>query len=166
MDMKVCSRLRAAIGQGLEQKQAQPERIVRVRSGREVRRGCFRVGDEGCIAFVWQDEEAAVPERVLVVQASLGGACLRENNEPVTLKALFPGRKALHRLETRFAVWQRLFEKRCDPEKPRKFWWSLYHQEGRELARQVQAELVDEVVVRYLRPELDPQHRFSPEIAL
>lgn len=166
MDMKVCPRLRAAIGQGFERQQAQPERIVRVRSGSKVRRGSFHAGEAGHIAFVWQDEEAAVPERELVIQASLDGACLRENGEPVTLKVLFPDRKALHRLDIRFADWQRLFEKRCDPERPRRFWWGLYHQEGVKLARQLQAELIDEVVVRYLRPELDPQHRFSPEIAL
>jgi len=49
---------------------------------------------------------------------------------------------------------------------PQKFWWGQYHEEGRKLARQLQAELIDDVVVRYLRPEQDPQSRFAPEIAL
>lgn len=167
MDKKCSPRLRVGIGQGFAQETGSPGReIIRVRSGSQVARGSY-VGNAGKpAAFVWNDDEGTVPARELVVQAGCGGACLCEDGKPVTLKALFPERKALHKLDSQFADWQRFFEKHYDPKMPQKLWWGRYHLAGKALARKLQAELIDEVVVRYLRPEQDPQFRFAPEIAL
>lgn len=166
MDMKVSPRLRVGFGQGYFQEQQAHKLIVRVRSGQQVGQGSFVGNEKQPVAFVWNDEVAAVPGREMVVQAGRGGWCLWEQGEPVTLKALFPDRKMLHKLDNRFADWQRFFEKYYNPKMPQKFWWGQYHEEGRKLARQLQAELIDDVVVRYLRPDQDPQSRFAPEIAL
>ena len=166
MDMKVSPRLRVGYGQGFAQEQATPKLVVRVRSGKQVGHGSFVGNEIRPTAFVWQEDEVAAPERELVVQAGSGGWCLWEGNRPVTLKALVPEKKALHKLDNRFADWQRFFEKHYNPKMPQKFWWGQYHQEGRKLARQLQAELIDDIVIRYLRPEQDPQSRYAPEIAL
>ena len=166
MDMKVSPRLRVGYGQGYVQDQKAPKLVVRVRSGNKIGKGSFVGDNEKPVAFVWQEDEVAVPEKELVVQAGREGWCLWEGKQPITLKALFPKRKTLHMLDNRFADWQRFFEKHYDEEMPQKFWWGQYHQEGRSLARQLQAELIDEVVIRYLRPEQDPQAQFAPEIAL
>lgn len=166
MDMKVSPRLRVGLGQGFFQEQETPKLVVRVRSGKQVSRGSFLGSKDNPVAFVWDEDQVETPARELVVQAGRGGWCLWEKGEPVTLKALFPDRKMLHKLDNRFADWQRFFEKYYNPKMPQKFWWGQYHQEGRKLARQLQAELIDDVVVRYLRPEQDPQSSFAPEIAL
>ncbi len=166
MDMKVSPRLRVGYGQGFVQEQVTPKLIVRVRSGRQVGRGTYFGSSDTPTAFVWDQDVEVGPEREVVIQAGRGGECLWESGRPVTLKALFPERKALHKLDNRFADWQRFFEKHYHPKMPQKFWWGQYHQEGTRMARQLQAELIDEVVIRYLRPEQDPQSRFVPEIAL
>lgn len=166
MDMKVSPRLRVGYGQGFAQEQVTPKLVVRVRSGRKVGRGTYFGSNQAPMAFVWDPDVEVPVNRELVVQAGRGGECLWEAGRPVTLKELFPARKALHKLDNRFADWQRFFEKYYSPKTPQKFWWGKYHQEGRRLARQLQAELIDEVVVRYLRPEQDPQSRQAPEIAL
>jgi hypothetical protein len=166
MDMKFSPRLRVGYGQGFVQEQETPKLVVRVRSGKHVGRGSYVGQDKQPLAFVWNEDEVVVPERELVVQAGRGGWCLWEDGKPVTLKALFPEKKALHKLDNRFADWQRFFEKHYNPKMPQKFWWGQYHLEGKKLAWQLQAELVDQVAVRYLRPEQDPQSQFAPEIAL
>lgn len=166
MDMQVSPRLRVGYGQGFVQEQQTPKLIVRVRSGKHVGRGSFIGKQDKPLAFIWDEEVEAAVARELVVQAGLGGGFLWEGNKPVTLKALFPQKKLLHKLDNRFADWQRFFEKHYQPKQPQKFWWGQYHQEGKALARRLQAELIDEVIVRYLRPEQDPQSRFAPEIAL
>jgi len=166
MDMKISPRLRVGYGQGFVQEQETPKLVVRVRSGKQVGRGSY-VGDEKQpLAFVWDEEEIAVPERELVVQAGRGGWCLWEDGKPITLKALFPEKKALHKLDNSFVDWQRFFEKYYDEDILQKFWWGQYHQAGKALAKQLQAELIDDAVVRYLRPKEDPQSRYAPEIAL
>jgi hypothetical protein len=166
MDMKFSPHLRVGYGQGFVQEQETPKLIVRVRSGKQVGQGGFVGDSKQPTAFVWQDDEVAVPGREWVVQAGRGGWCLWEGDKPVTLKALFPTRKLIHKLDNRLEDWQRFFEKHYNPKLPQKFWWGQYHQAGKALARQLQAELIDEVLVRYLRPEQDPQSRFAPEIAL
>ena len=166
MEMKVSPRLRVGYGQGFVQDQVAPRLVVRVRSGRQVGSGTYFGSNDRPTAFVWSQDAETPAGRELVVQAGRGGEWLREAGTPVTLKALFPTRKALHKLDNRFADWQRFFEKHYNPKMPQKFWWGQYHQEGLRIARQLQAELIDEVVIRYLRPEQDPQSRFAPEIAL
>jgi len=166
MDMQVSPRQRVGYGQGFVQEQATPKLVVRVRSGKQVGRGSFVGKQEKPIAFVWQEDEVAVPGREMVVQAGRGGLCLWEAGKPVTLKVLFPKNKLLHTLDNRFADWQRFFEKHYNPQMPQKFWWGQYHQAGKALAKQLQAELIDDAVVRYLRPKEDPQSRYAPEIAL
>jgi hypothetical protein len=166
MGMKISPRLRVGYGQGFVQEQETPKLVVRVRSGKQVGCGSY-VGDvKQPLAFVWDEDEIVVPARELVVQAGRGGWCLWEGDKPVTLRALFPEKKSLHKLDSSFADWQRFFEKHYNPKMPQKFWWGQYHQAGKALAKKLQAELIDQVVVKYLRPEQDRQSRFAPEIAL
>lgn len=165
MDCKATPRPRVGIGQGFFTEAVTPKRVVRIRAGEQVSRGSF-VGEESqAIAFVWTEEEVAVPSVELVVQASRE-AWLWQDGKPVQLKARFPHDKAIARLEEQFDDWQRFFVKYYSERTPNRFYWGRFHEEGRGLARRLQAELIDRAVVRYLRPTEDPQSRFAPEFSL
>lgn len=166
MDMKCSPRPRVGLGQGFERELATPQQVVRVRTGRQVGRGSYLGDQTQPYAFVWEEENAATPERELVVQAGRDGSYLWEKKTLVTLTGLFPKDRDLATLDNRLADWQRFFAKYYNPKMPQKFWWGKYNEEGRRLARQLQAALIDQAVVRYLRPREDPQSKVSPEIAL
>jgi hypothetical protein len=166
MDMKEVPHRRVGIGQGFVTEPAKPILVVRARSGTQVRRGGF-VGDETRpVAFVWVDEETEAPEKELVVQVGVGDIYLWQDGSPVNLTLLYPKEKAIARLAKQFEDWQRYFGKYYSAQTPNKFYWGRFHEEGRQLARRLQAELIDLAVVRYKRPQEDPQYRQSPEIEL
>ena len=143
-----------------------PKLSVRVRSGTQVVRGGYVGEEKKPVAFVWLDEEAVVPETQLVVQVDFDCIYLWREGRPVWLPDLYPEEKAVARLAKKFEDWQRYFSKYYSHQTPNKFYWGRFHEEGRQLARRLQAELIDRAVVRYQRPPEDPQYRHSPEIDL
>ncbi len=166
MDMKVLPRLRAGIGQGYYVEAETPKLVVRIRSGPDVRRGSF-VGDEKRpIAFIWADEEPVVPAVELVVQAARSGSYVLQGKAPVELAKLFPNDRQMARVEKRLSEWQGYFERHYKPKTPNLFYWGRFHEEGIKLARQLQVVLIDRAVIRYFRPEQDPQFPFVPELPL
>ncbi len=166
MDMKVIPHLRVGIGQGFSHEREITQPVVRVRTGTQVGRGSFVGQQDHPVAFVWVEEETVIPNREFTVQAGSNGHYLWENTTPVCLSVLFPNEKRLARLDKQLEDWQRHFGKTYNPKTPNRFWWGRFHDEGRRLARQLQAELIDQAVIHYRRPEQDPQSRYAPEIAL
>jgi|JFJP01.1.fsa_nt_gi hypothetical protein len=166
MDAKHSPRLRVGYGQGFVQEQEAPNLVLRLRTGQQLSRGSYIGGETQPLAFVWKDEEVAVPERELVVSVDYCEIYLWDRGRPVRLEDLFPKERGLIKLANRFADWQGYFEKYCDITKPQKFWWGRFHEEGVSLARQLQAALIDQAVIRYFRPVEDQQYHDAPEIAL
>lgn len=82
------------------------------------------------------------------------------------LQDLYPEEKALVRLAKKFEDWQRYFSKYYSHQTPYKFYWGRFHAEGRQLARELQALLIDRAIVRYFRPVEDPQWDSAREIEL
>lgn len=130
------------------------KKIVRVRTGGTVQRGEFVGGVDQPRAFVWKDEDAKPPAREIIVRAGHAG-CLWENGQSLELKAAFPTRKDVVKLAPSFADWKGYFEKQAAAGKLHRFWWGRFHEEGLRLARRLQALLIDDAVVRYLRPAED-----------
>ncbi len=166
MDMKVAPRLRAGIGQGFFIESSVPKLTVRIRSGQEVRRGSFYGDEKHPTAFVWVDEPDEAPSKELILRVGKAGRYLWQHDAPVELTELFPGDKPIAKLDTRLADWQGYFERYYDPKTPNRFYWGRFHQEGLQLARQLQALLIDRAVIRYLRPIEDRQVRYAPELSL
>ena len=154
-------------GQGSYVKAETPKLSIRIRSGAQVGRGGYVGGEKRPVAFVWLEEEAEVPERELVVRADDWNGYLLLNGSPVTLSELYPDDKAVKRLDKRLADWQRYYQKHFhDLVCTDRFYWGRFHEEGRRLARELQAVLIDRAVVRYFRPIEDPQCQHAPEIGL
>jgi hypothetical protein len=153
-------------GQGSYVQAETPKLSIRIRSGAQVGRGGYVGGERKPVAFVWLEEEAEVPETQVVVQVDHDGIYLWHEGIPASLQDLYPKEKAVARLAKKFEDWQRYFSKYYSHQTPNKFYWGRFHEEGRQLARRLQAELIDRAVVRYKRPPEDPQHRHSPEINL
>ena len=166
MDMKVTPHLRVGIGQGFVVETETPKLVVRVRNGDHVGKGSYIGSQHHPAAFVWEEDAVSVPARTLTVQVSSSGAWLWEDETPVRFRELYPGDKRLAKLEVRLDDWQRFFGKAYNPKTPGRFWWGRFHEDGRRLARQLQAELIDRAVVVYRRPVQDPQYRFAAEIGL
>ena len=153
-------------GQGSYVQAATPKLVVRIRSGTRVNRGRYFGGETKPLAFVWMKEESEAPETELVVQVGDDDIYLWKQGSPVTLQELYPKEKAVARLAKKFEDWHRYFRKYYSYKTPNKFYWGRFHEEGRQLARRLQAELIDLAVVHYRRPPQDPQYRHSPEIDL
>ncbi len=164
--MQSNTQARVGYGQGCARPAGVVEsKVVRVRTGFSVSRGEFIGGSDQPRAFVWKDEDAPRPMREIVVRAGRNGS-LWEGGKPLDLKIAFPQRKDVARLVPSFADWQRFFEKQADAGRLNRFWWGRFHEDGVRLARRLQAQLIDDVVVRYERPTEDPAAALSPEIAL
>ena len=153
-------------GQGFHQVAEIPKLSVRIRSGHHVGRGGYVGNDKHPVAFVWMDEEAEAPEMELVVKVDRGDTYLWQEGRPVKLQALYPKERAVIRLAKQFEDWQRFFSKYYSNKTPNKFYWGRFNEEGRQLARRLQAELIDLAVVRYQRSIEDPQSLCAPEIDL
>lgn len=139
---------------------------VRVRSGPTVRRGQFLGSSEKPFAFVWHDEASAVPEREIIVRAGSEGVCVWEGQSGIDIRTVCPGNKEVARLARSLDDWQRFFVKYYEIERPQRFFWGRFHEEGIGLARRLQAAFIDVAVVRYLRPTEDPQSHLYPAIEL
>ncbi len=165
--MQTSTPARVGHGQGRAETTNVAAPAVRVRSGSTVKRGEFLGSKDKPFAFVWQDDEENVaPDREITVRAERGGVWLREEGKQVNLTEAFPGNREAARLVRAFDDWQRYFEKKYDKKQPQRFYWSRFNQEGRELARRLQAALIDEAIVRYKRPVEDPRSREADEIEL
>ena len=153
-------------GQGPAQQAAVAAPVVRVRTGLTVQRGEY-IGSRGKpVAFIWKDEETVVPTREIIVRVGRDGAWLWEGQSRIDVKVAFPGNKEAAKLVRPFEDWQRFFAKYYDANRPQRFFWSRYHDEGLRLARRLQAVLIDVAVVRYQRPAEDLQSHFGAEIEL
>lgn len=141
---------------------------VRIRRGHTLDQGHYLGRPEQPFAFVWRDddEETAAPDREIVIQVSRNGSCTWEKGNPINLRTAFPGNRDVIRLANALDDWQRYFVKKYDPKQPQRFYWGRFNQEGRDFARCLQALLIDEAVVRYLRPTQDPQSTQAAEIPL
>lgn len=166
MDTSVAPHRRVSIGQGFVTEVEAPKLKVRIRSGSQVGSGGYLGNQKRPTAFVWMDEEAAVPAIELVVKVGRSDTYLWQNGRAASLRGMFPKDKPVARLEDRLDDWQRYFKKSFNPANPYKFYWGRFHEEGRKLARDLQAVLIDRAVVRYQRPDADPQAQYAPEIEL
>ena len=165
--MQISTSARMGHGQGRAETTEVAAPAVRVRSGLIVKRGEYLGSKDKPFAFVWQDDEENVaPNREITVQAGRNGIWLYEGESPVVLADAFPGKREAARLIRAFEDWQRYFEKKYDKKQPQRFYWGRFNQEGRELARRLQAALIDEAIVRYKRPLEDPRSREADEIEL
>ena len=165
--MQPNTKARVGYGQGRAETTETAAPVVRLRSGITVKRGQYLGSKERPFAFIWSDEmEAAAPAREIFIRVGRKGAWLWEGPSRIDLKASFPGNQDVARLVRPIEDWQRFFEKHYDADRPQKFYWGRYHQEGLALARRLQAALIDEAVVRYLRPAEDPRSREAVEIEL
>ena len=72
----------------------------------------------------------------------------------------------MQQLVRKFAYWLKFLEEHWDPSKSQRFFWSRFHEEGVELARRLQALVLEEAVVRYWRPAQDPRGNSEREIRL
>lgn len=153
-------------GQGWAQTTEIAAPVVRVRTGITVQRGEYLGSKTKPVAFIWRDEEAAVPAREIIVRVGREGAWLWESQARLDLKTAFPRNKEAARLVRPFEDWQRYFEKTYDRSRPQRFFWGRYHQEGLQLARRLQAALIDVAVVRYQRPAADSRDHGATEIEL
>ncbi len=153
-------------GQAETTKTATPD--VRIRRGHTLIQGNYLGRPDQPHAFVWRDddEETAVPDREIVIQVSRNGSCAWEKGIPINLRTAFPGNRDVIRLANALDDWQRYFVKKYDPKQAQRFYWSRFNQEGRDFARCLQALLIDEAVVRYLRPTQDPQSTQAAEVPL
>ena len=159
---------RAGLGQGWEQPAAKaPEtRAVRIRTGTHLVTGRMIGDTKQPRAFVWIDEAANDPKREVVICPDLEGSWLWENGSETTLAAAFPGNTEVQRLARKFDYWLKFLKEHWAPSKSQRFYWARFHDEGLALARKLQAQLVDEAVVRYWRPAQDPQSGSEREIRL
>ena len=164
--MQTNTRVPVGYGQGWAQTTKVTAPAVRVRTGTTVQRGEYRSINGKPAAFVWRDEATAVPAREIIVRVGREGAWLWEGEARIDVRTTFPHSKEAARLLRPFADWQRFFEKYHDANRPQRFFWGRYHQEGLNLARRLQAALIDVAVVRYQRPPEDPRVSEVEEIAL
>ncbi len=144
-------------GQGSYVQAETPKLTVRVRSGTQVVRGGYVGEEKKPVAFVWLEEEAEVPETHLVVQVDFDDIYLWHEGSPVSLRDLYPKEKAVARLAKKFEDWQGWFIRHCRTQSPGSFCWGRFHAEGKQLARELQALLIDRAIVHYFRPVEDPQ---------
>ena len=141
---------------------------VRIRRGRTLDQGRYLGRPDQPFAFVWRDddEETVAPGREIVIQVSRNGPCAWEKGLPINLRTAFPGDRGVTRLANTLDDWQRYFVKKYDSKQPQRFYWGRFNQEGRDIARCLQALLIDDAVVRYLRPAQDPQSAQAAEMPL
>ena len=140
--------------------------VVRVRTGTTVQLGVYFGARGKPSAFVWTDIETAVPAQEIIVRVAREGAWLWEGQSRIDVKTAFPRSKEVARLVRPFEDWQRFFEKYYDASRPQRFFWGRYHNEGLQLARRLQAALIDVAVVRYQRPIEDCRDHGAAEIEL
>jgi hypothetical protein len=165
--MQPSTKARVGYGQGYAETTETVTPVVRLRSGVTVKCGRYLGSKEKPFAFVWSDEEeTAAPAREIVIQVGKQGAWLWEGQDRIDLKTTFPGNREATRLVRAFEDWQRFFEKYYDADRPQRFFWGRYHQEGLALARRLQMALIDQVVMRYRRPAEDPNSREAKGIDL
>jgi hypothetical protein len=159
---------RAALGHGWETtSQEHPaSQSVKIRSGAHIT--CGRMIGEASQprAFVWIDEAANDPKREVVICPATDGRWLWEDGNATTLEAAFPDNKAVQHQARKFDYWLNFLRQHWDPSTPQRFFWGRFHDEGLGLARQLQARLVEEAVVRYWRPAQDPRSSSDREIEL
>ncbi len=141
---------------------------VRIRRGHTLIQGNYLGRPDQPHAFVWRDddEETVAPGREIVIQISQNGPCAWEKGLPINLRTAFPGNRGVTRLANTLDDWQRYFVKKYDSKQPQRFYWGRFNQEGRDIARCLQALLIDAAVVRYLRPAQDPQSAQTAEMPL
>ena len=159
---------RVGLGQGWEKTlESVPEpKAVKVRSGTHIATGRMIGDTKQPRAFVWIDEAANDPKREVVICPDLHGSWLWEDGKETSLEVAFPGNKQVQQLVRKFAYWLKFLEEHWDPSKSQRFFWSRFHEEGVELARRLQALLLEEAVVRYWRPAQDPRGNSEREIRL
>ncbi len=160
------SRTPVGYGHGSYLQAETPKLSVRIRSGTQVGRGGYVGEEKKPVAFVWLDEEAEVPEMQLVVQVDFDCIYLWNEGRPARLQDLYPKEKSVARLAKKFEDWQRYFSKYYSHQTPTKFYWGRFHEEGLQLARELQALLIDRAIVHYFRPVEDPQWRSARKIEL
>ena len=153
-------------GQGSYVQAETPKLAVRIRSGTQVGRGGYIGEEKNPVAFVWSEEEAAVPETQLLVEVDFDCIYLWHEGRPANLLDLYPKEKAVARLAKKFEDWQRYFCKYYSHQTPNKFNWGRFHEEGLQLARELQALLIDRAIIHYFRPVEDPQRHHSKRIEL
>lgn len=164
--MQSATPARVGYGQGSSKPAGVVEKqVVRVRTGASVQCGEFIGSKDQPRAFVWKDEDAIQPPREIIVRIGRE-ATLWASGKPLDLRAGFPERKDVARLVPAFRDWQGFALKQADAGRLNRFWWGRFHEEGLRLARRLQALLIDDAVVRYLRPDEDPASRFGAEIEL
>lgn len=165
--MQTIAPARESQGQGRAETTETAAPIVRIRRGHTINKGQYLGRQDKPFAFVWRDdEEIAAPDREIVIQVSRNGPCAWEKGLPINLRTAFPGSRDVIRLANALDDWQRYFVKKYDPKQPQRFFWGRFNQEGRDFARCLQALLIDDAVVRYLRPTQDPQSSQAPEMPL
>ena len=159
---------RVGLGQGWEtsSKDRPGKQPVKIRSGTHLVCGRMIGKANQPMAFVWIDEATNDPIREVVICPAPDGRWLWEEEKATSLEAAFPGNQAVPHLATKFDHWLKVFLKHWDPSKPQRFFWGRFHDDGLGLARKLQAQLVDEAVVRYWRPTQDPRSSSEREIRL
>jgi|GEM_PF-3561883 len=159
---------RVGLGQGWETtEQPKPEtKAVSIRTGTHLVTGRMIGETKQPRAFVWIDEAANDPKREVVICPDLEGSWLWEDGKETSLETAFPGNKEVQRLARKFDYWLKFLREHWDPSKSQRFFWSRFHEEGVELARRLQALLLEEAVVRYWRPVQDPRSSNEREIRL
>jgi hypothetical protein len=158
---------RVGYGQGPAQRTETPiTPPVRIRSGTEVKQGRLIGGKDNPSAFIWFEEEAAVPDKELQICVGPNGTYAWDEGGPCDLQVLYPKDREVAKVCKQLEDWQRFFTKYYDPKKFNSFFWGKFHEEGIKLARRLQAVLIDRAVVKYLRPEIDPRSREAREIRL
>ena len=132
---------------------------IRIRTGMEVTRGVVIGNPKRPTAFVWIDENAAVPILELVIKGKWDywWEWLWHDGRIADLDQLFPERKDVQRLVRCFDDWIEYYRGKFDWERPQRFCWGRFNEEGVALARRLQALVIDEAVIRYCRCDDEPQ---------
>ncbi len=159
---------RVGLGQCWETRAVEATEIqaVRIRTGTHIVTGRLIGETKEPRAFVWIDEAANDPKRELVICPDLEGSWLWEEGKETSLETAFPGNKEVQRLARKFDYWLKFLREHWDSGKSQRFFWSRFHEEGVELARRLQALLLEEAVVRYWRPAQDPRGNSERAIRL
>jgi hypothetical protein len=164
--MQTITHARVGYGQGWSTPAKTVEKkVIRVRTGASLVRGEFIGGRNQPRAFVWQDEDVPMPTREIIVRVGREGY-LWEGSESLDLTVAFPDRKDLAKIVSSLACLQRHLAKQAETKQLNRFWWGRFHQDGLQLARKLQAALINDAVVLYERSSTDPAWQFDPRIEL